>query len=113
MKPTNDTLEVVGVARDVKYNTLGEDPQLAIYVPLAQAYSSAATLHVRTAGDPARLAGQVRSILRDLEPKLPLISLRTVPEVLDALLWRPAPVPCCWPCSAPSPCSSPSSASTA
>lgn len=89
MKPTNETLEVVGVAQDVKYNNLGEDPQLAIYVPLAQAYSSAATLHVRAAGDPARLAGQVRGTLRELEPRLPLIALRTVSEVLDALLWAP------------------------
>jgi putative ABC transport system permease protein len=89
MKPTDDTFTVVGVVRDVKYNSLGEDPMLAVYLPIAQSYSSAATLHVRTEGDPARLAGAVRSTLRELEPRLPLISVRTFPKVLDALLWLP------------------------
>lgn len=89
MKPTDDTFTVVGVAQDVKYNSLGEDPQLAIYLPIAQAYASSATLHVRTAGDPAQLAGPVRRTLRELEPSLPLISVRTLPQVLGALLWAP------------------------
>jgi putative ABC transport system permease protein len=89
MKPTNETVTVVGVVQDVKYNSLGEEPQLAIYLPIAQSYSSAATLHVRTSGKPGELAGPVRSALRELEPGLPLISVRSFPEVLDALLWVP------------------------
>jgi putative ABC transport system permease protein len=89
MKPTDDTFAVVGVAQDVKYNSLGEEPQLAIYLPIAQAYASSATLHVRATGDPARLAGPVRRTLRELEPSLPLLSVRTLSQVLGALLWAP------------------------
>ncbi len=51
--------EVVGVTRTGKYNTLGEDPRPFYYLPLWQEYNGTVTLHVKTAGDPARahLAG--------------------------------------------------------
>jgi hypothetical protein len=44
----NWIIEVVGVARDAKYFTIGEDPQPFFYLPLAQHPSAAVTLHVRT-----------------------------------------------------------------
>ena len=49
--------EVVGVARDGKYNFLGEEPQPHIYLALAQVFGRAVTLHVRTSGDPATALG--------------------------------------------------------
>ena len=45
------TREVVGVARDGKYWSLGEEPQPHFYEPFAQAYEADMALVVRTAGD--------------------------------------------------------------
>jgi predicted permease len=80
-------VEIVGVARDVKYNFLAEEPQLYVYLPVAQAYSPQATLHVRTAGDPALLAGPLRHALQEAAPTLPLARLATISEVIDDRLW--------------------------
>lgn len=89
LKPTDDVFEVVGVARDIKYNTLGEEPMPYLYLPLQQAWSPSVTLHVRTERDPAALAGPVRAVLREMAPGLPPPDVRTMEEVLDALLWAP------------------------
>ena len=46
-------LEVVGVVPDTVYLSATErDPRPFFYVPLAQNYEAAVTLHVRTTGDP-------------------------------------------------------------
>src|SRR6185436_13007543 len=48
----NQPVEVVGVARDIKYNNPGENPQPYVYEPLAQRYISGVTLVVRTGRSP-------------------------------------------------------------
>lgn len=83
-------VEVVGVARDAAYLTLGEDPQPYIYVPIEQFHSSYTTVYVRGAGgDPAAAAPALRSAVQQLDPSLPLIELRPVPELVEASLWGP------------------------
>jgi predicted permease len=87
--PSKRVLEIVGVARDVKYNTLGEEPQLYIYLPLAQEYTAAVTLHVRTWGEPGTVLAAVRRQLRAQAPELPLIRAQAMSEVIGELLWAP------------------------
>lgn len=82
-------VEVVGIARDANYVSLGEEPRAAVYVPLAQNYSAAVTLHVRTAGDPAAMAAAARREIRSVDPKLLLTDIRTIGEVIDEALWAP------------------------
>jgi len=53
--------EIVGVVKDSKYATLGEDPRPVFYLPTFQRYSPETVLHVRTMGD----AGQSRTAVRD------------------------------------------------
>ncbi|HSG40250.1 MAG TPA: ADOP family duplicated permease, partial [Thermoanaerobaculia bacterium] len=89
LKPTDDVFEVVGVAADIKYNTLGEDPKSYLYMPIQQTYSPAVTLHVRTSGAPADLAGDVRGVVREMAPGLPAPEVQTMDDVIDALLWAP------------------------
>ena len=46
--------QVVGVARTANYASLGETPQLCVYLPLAQNFTEGVVLYVRTAAaDPA------------------------------------------------------------
>ena len=77
---------VVGVARDGKYDSRAEAPKPFYYVPWEQAPRSAATLVVRTAGDPQLLAAPVRAAVRAVDPALTVVESRTLAENLDLSL---------------------------
>jgi ABC-type antimicrobial peptide transport system permease subunit len=47
------------------------------------------TLVVRTDGDPAQLAVPVRSIVREMDPRLPVSSLRTMRDVVNGAIAGP------------------------
>jgi predicted permease len=87
--PWKRQLEIVGVARDVKYNTLGEDPQLYLYLPETQDYTPAVTLHVRTRGEPQAVLEAVRRQVQAMAPDMPLTRIKTMPMVIGELLWAP------------------------
>jgi predicted permease len=76
----DDYSRVVGVAQNSKYNGVVEEPLPFIYQPLAQNYTPAATLHVRSAGDAASLAAAVRREVQQLDPTLSLFNVRTLEE---------------------------------
>ncbi|MCA1593444.1 MAG: ABC transporter permease [Acidobacteria bacterium] len=80
-------LEVVGVARDVKYRSLGEREHPYVYQPVLQSYEPKMTLVVRTAGDPRAIAGAVREQIRALDPNLPVADIRTLGEQFDLSLF--------------------------
>ncbi len=85
----NDYTEVIGVARDSKYNAIGEDPTPFLYQPMVQAYDPASTLLVRTRGDAAAAIASVRKSIQELDPHLPLRNVFTYDKVLDQALWAP------------------------
>jgi predicted permease len=80
--------EIVGVARNSKVNFVGEDPQPFAYVPLAQRYEPGLTLHLR-AGRPSALLGDVRSVMAQLDPRLPLVNVNTLDTIASEALWAP------------------------
>jgi macrolide transport system ATP-binding/permease protein len=71
-------IQVVGLTRTGKYLFLYETPQLYVYFPMAQRYSSGATLMVHTEGDPQGLAGPVREQIRQMDPGLALFDVTTM-----------------------------------
>src|SRR4029077_15632078 len=79
--------EIVGMVRDGKYNSLSEAPQQHVYLPFLQGYSGSFTFVMKTAGDPASVAGAVRSELRNLDPALPIAALKTMEEHLGFAYW--------------------------
>ncbi|MGH9768484.1 MAG: ABC transporter permease [Blastocatellia bacterium] len=81
--------EVIGIARDGKYVTLGEDPRPYIYFPMTQNYQSSAVLQVRTAGDPAPMIAAVQREARALDKDLPTFGVRTMKESLRGSLAAP------------------------
>jgi predicted permease len=87
--PDEPEREVVGVVEDSRYNELGEEPQLYVFLPLAQAWSSAVSLHVRTEGDPEDLLAAVRREVQAVVPQVPLVDVRPMSRVLDLELWAP------------------------
>jgi predicted permease len=82
-------VEVVGVARDAKYNSVSEDPQPYVYQPLAQSYTTAVTLVARTAGDPLAALPAIERQVRALAPGMPLVGAGTLAQQLVASLWAP------------------------
>ena len=84
-----EPVSVVGVARDIKYNFPGEDPQPYVYEPLAQRYVTNVTLVVRTERSPESILAAVQKEIRAMAPTMPLVGVSTVPDLLDASLWAP------------------------
>jgi predicted permease len=69
-------MEVVGVVRDSKYVTVGEEPRPFLFFPFEQqGYSGHASVLMRVDGDPAAFAAIVRAAVRELDPDLPLFDL--------------------------------------
>ena len=81
------TLEVVGVARDGKYTSLGEPPTPFIFYPHRQLYRPQMAVVVRTAGDPALLVPEVRRQVRALAPTLPVFDVKTLVAHLGTALY--------------------------
>ncbi|MBX3280240.1 MAG: ABC transporter permease [Acidobacteria bacterium] len=80
-------LTVIGVARDGKYNSLGESATPFFYRALAQARVSAPTLIVRTAGNPGDSLAAVRAAVEALDKNLPLYDVKTMRQHLGLALW--------------------------
>src|SRR6266850_2453170 len=78
---------VVGVVKTIKYQTLGETPQPAVYLPLRQHYAHGLVLYVRTAGDPSHAIGTVQREVRAMDAQVPLENAASVDEVIDQALW--------------------------
>lgn len=77
---TGPWIEVIGVMRDGKYFSLGEDPSPFIYVNLRPTDGSYLTLMVRTSSEPQAVIGALRSEFHELDSNLPVYSVRTMTE---------------------------------
>jgi predicted permease len=80
------SMEVVGVARDGKYQTLFESPRAYMYLPLLQQVQAEATLYVRGAGNPSKLIGAVQHEVSLLDKNLPVFKIATMSALLDSSL---------------------------
>jgi predicted permease len=75
-------LEVVGVARQGKYNDPVDTTTMFYYEPIAQNFRSFVTLQLRTANAPEALIPVVEQQIRSLAPALPLTDVQTMEESL-------------------------------
>ncbi len=79
-------LEIVGVVRDARVNTVREAAVPMVFYPLDSTPSFVGTMHVRAAGDPATTAAALQRALREIEPKLPVARIVPLTELAaDAL----------------------------
>ena len=85
--PEGPFLEVIGVARDGKYRSLGETPHPYIYQPLLQSYDPKMTLVVRTRGESQSVVAAVRAQIRALDANLPIADVKTLRAQLDLSLF--------------------------
>ncbi|MGB7218788.1 MAG: ABC transporter permease [Vicinamibacterales bacterium] len=74
------TLLVVGVARDLKYRSLGDIPRLFVYVPFQQRYDPFMSIVARTANG-QRITSEIRALVASMNPNLPITAAQTLEDV--------------------------------
>jgi predicted permease len=79
--------QVVGIAKNANYQTLGESPRSCIYVPLRQNFSDAMELYLRTSVDPAQVLLAAQRVIHDIDPQMPIPDVRTGRKLIDQALW--------------------------
>jgi putative ABC transport system permease protein len=88
---TTVTLTVVGVTGDVRQTALGVAPRPEMYLNSMQPGPpwNWLALVIRTAEEPEKAAGAVRSLLRSVDRDVPITQVRTFDEVISASLAQP------------------------
>ncbi len=80
--------EVVGVARDAKYESLDESPRPFVYRPLAQSWVGFLAAIVETSGDPAQFTAPLRATLHGLDSNLRVYEIQTLEQYASESLWK-------------------------
>lgn len=89
------SLEIVGVVEGTRLLGLGSEPRPELFTSYhnAQAVSGAGaealTLAIRVAGDPSSISGLLRSLLRELDPHLPVNDIALMEDRLSPSVARP------------------------
>ncbi len=78
--PGNPFWEIVGVVKDSKFVSLGEDPQPFVYYPMIGDYEGSAAFVARTTGEPQNLINAIRHEVRQLDGNLPVYDAKTMNE---------------------------------
>ena len=80
--------QIAGVVANALYSDLKQDPPATVYVPYEQSHWGVRGMNiaVRTAGPPEGFAGVARSLVRDLDPNLPLSDVATQERAIDERL---------------------------
>ncbi|KPJ84008.1 MAG: hypothetical protein AMS18_17040, partial [Gemmatimonas sp. SG8_17] len=79
-------IEVVGVVRNSKYRTLGEDQRSFVYVPYEQRPHADLVMVARFNGDEVALAEQLRNIMHGLDPEVPVDANTSYEDVMGIAL---------------------------
>lgn len=82
---------VIGVAGNIRNNSLDAEGDLEVYVPFSQVALhemtlSEATLLLRTTGEPVQLAGALRNVVSSYDRDLPVSDVRSVQTIVDQAL---------------------------
>jgi len=82
----NDQIQVVGVAKDAKYESLREKPEPVGYYPYTQSTGYFGNFQVRYSGDPRSLIPAIRRVFSDVDRNLPITGIRTMAKQVDDTL---------------------------
>jgi ABC-type antimicrobial peptide transport system permease subunit len=77
----SDHATIVGIVRDVKITTESPGPQF--YRPLTQKPITTLTFVVHSHGDPTRFTGDLRRVVHEIDPTLPIHNVTTARDVVD------------------------------
>ncbi len=79
---TRETYEIIGVVADAREHLPNERKRPRFYANLSHPIGSveSVTFLLRSSGDPAAIASAVRTLIRRLDPALPILDLRTASQ---------------------------------
>lgn len=70
---TGTLVEIVGLAKNIKYLNSFEKPMDFVYMPLAQHHTTRLVLMLRSGGDPLQLVQSVKNVVRTLDQNMPML----------------------------------------
>ncbi len=86
---TKTDIEIIGVMRDAKYNTVRSDIRPQVFLDDDQNDDiQEASIYVRTALDSGRMEALLRRTVQQIDPNLPFYGFRTLQQQADATLVR-------------------------
>ena len=80
-RATGEPVEIVGVARKVKYRDSAERPTDFLYMPLAQQPKARMVLLVKTTGDPLLWVESLKDVVRGLDANMPILEIRSFEDL--------------------------------
>lgn len=82
--------DIIGLVADARYENPGEAPQPFAYVPLSQVPDFfAGNIEIRTKGDAAGAAAEVRQAVKEVDSALPITSVQTLRKQVNDKLNQP------------------------
>lgn len=80
--PGGPLVEVVGVVEDGKYESLTESHRPAVFWPILQHYNSNTNLEVKSSAPAAQVVDEVRRVVAELDPHLPVYGTGSLNQML-------------------------------
>jgi predicted permease len=80
---TSGEIEIVGVIRDIKYNSIRNSAPPVMYVPYLQNLPRGMSFEVRTVANPLAVMASIREAMRQVDPNVPLFDLTTQMEQIE------------------------------
>jgi predicted permease len=72
-------IEIVGVVRDTKYESMRDEVPLEVYRPYQQMnFALGMYAYIRTARNPEQIFSSVRQVVSNLDPNLPVFQMKTI-----------------------------------
>jgi predicted permease len=82
-------LTIVGVAKDVKTDSLNSGRTMAVYRPFAQAPIATMTIVTRTAAEPGIIGELLRNAVAELDPSIPVSDVASMDFIVATSMARP------------------------
>ncbi len=84
---TKLNIEIVGVARDTKYESMRDEVPLEVYQPYHQMpFVLGMYAYVRTARQPEQTFSSIRQVVNNLDPNLPVFQMKTIQAQMEESL---------------------------
>src|ERR1700687_2521869 len=84
---TKLNIEIVGVVRDTKYESMRDEVPLEVYRPYHQMdFVIAMYAYVRTARQPEQAFSSIRQTVNNLDPNLPVFQMKTIESQMEESL---------------------------
>ena len=76
-------IEIVGIVRDARYNSLREPPPPTLYLPHLQSNPEDLVFSIRTTGDPAQVLTAARGAVSAADPNIPIRTVETQMSTIE------------------------------